>query len=45
MSVWKSDSTNRLVKKESKIDSSQASSSQVMDDPNRILPILPPVQA
>jgi len=45
MSVWERDSTNRLVKRESKIDSSQASSSQVMDDPNILLSILPPVQA
>ena len=45
MSVWERDSTNRLVKRESKIDSSLASSLEVMDDPNRLLPILPPVQA
>ena len=45
MSVWERDSTNRLVKKESKIDSNQASSLKVMDDPNRLLPILSPVQA
>ena len=45
MSVWERDSTNRLVKKESKIDSSRDSSSEVMDDPNRLLLILPPVQA
>ena len=45
MSVWERDSTNRLVKSESKIDSSQTSSLEVMDDPNRLLPILPPVQA
>lgn len=45
MSVWERDSTNRLVKRESKIDSSQTSSLEVMDDPNRLLPILPPVQA
>lgn len=45
MSVWERDSTNRLVKRESKIDSNQTSSLKVMDDPNRLLPILPPVQA
>ncbi|KAH9801696.1 hypothetical protein KPL71_001121 [Citrus sinensis] len=45
MSVWERDSTNRLVKRESKIDSSPASSLEVMDVPNRLLPVLPPVQA
>ena len=44
MSVWECDSTNCLVKKESRIESNQASSSQVMDVPNRILSVLPPVQ-
>ena len=45
MSVWERNLTNRLVKRESKIDSSQTSSLEVMDDPNRLLPILPPAQA
>ena len=45
MSVWERDLTNRLVKRESKIDSSQTSSLEVMDDLNRLLPILPPAQA
>ena len=31
MSVWERDSTNRLVKRESKIDSSQTSSLEVME--------------
>lgn len=45
MSVWERDSTNHLVKKESKFDSSQVSSLEVMNGPNRLLLILPPVQA
>ena len=43
MNVCECNSTNRLVKKELKIDSTEASSSQVMDD-HRILPVLLPVQ-
>ena len=45
MSVWEHDSTNRLVKRESKIDRSQTNSLEVLDGPNRLLPIPPPVQA